>query len=95
MTRIVKVYFKSSATEILQETVRGRVECLRNYLKRRLDAKRVVEVHQRAAEVATSLAFHVMRHDRATVRAIRPEPNEGNLPDAATLQDEYQIILAP
>src|SRR5436309_2201188 len=62
-------------------------------LERGFDSVGIVQVHQMWGEVSAPRCFHIMRHDRATWRPIRPEPNEGNAVDSMSLEQQKQQLL--
>src|SRR5262249_52437828 len=91
--QIVNIYFEASSSKARTKSLRFAVALFWNDLERRLDATRVVEIHELVAEVPASLALHIVRHDRAALRAIGPEPDERNFPDTKALQFDSHRTL--
>src|SRR6185312_7073278 len=66
---------------------------LRDYLKRSWNLKPVVDVHQLRTEYAPGFRLHIVSHDSRALRAVWPEPDEGNLRQPFRLERQYEQLL--
>src|SRR5262249_54395956 len=93
MVQVVDVYLESSGSQTVGERARNRVPQLGNELKRGLHVECIVEIHQLAAEIATTDGFDVVSHHRAAERTFRPEPDERNLLHSSASEDERHQLF--
>jgi hypothetical protein len=78
MIEIVDVYFEAALANGMQKFVGDFIANFGDDLKGRFDAERVIEIHERAAEVAAYGGLHVVGHGSAARTPVRPKPDEGD-----------------
>src|SRR5437764_12289278 len=75
--QIVDIELKPAPSDFVNVLLRNFVAHLWNYLKGRLDAVGVIEIHQLRREPPALCSFDVVRHNKTATHASRPEPNKG------------------
>src|SRR5262249_5594325 len=80
----------------IQVCWRDLIALLGDDLKRRLDPKGIIDIHQGTREVLTSRCFNIMSNDGARSVAFRPEQDEGNTVKLPCLhRDHCQLSKEP
>src|SRR6185437_15849026 len=93
MVQVLHVHFVSPVLDYAQIFFRDRIAFLRDYLKRSWNLKPVVDVHQLRTEYAPGFRLHIVCHDSRALRAVWPEPDEGNLRQPFRLERQYEQLL--
>src|SRR5271157_4878312 len=93
MIEILDVHLARPVTDIFNERGRDLVASLGHELKGRLDAKRVIYIHQLAAKALPSLGFDVVSHHNAAPGTIGPEPDERNSVNTLGLHGTQQQLF--
>ena len=93
MIQIVDDNLETAIPNRLQECRGHVVPLLRDDLEGCLDPKGIVDVHQLAAKIHPARCFHVVRDQRTTGSALRPEPDERNLLQVLRPHGQEQHLL--
>src|ERR1700719_4492092 len=87
MIEIVDVDLEAAFADGMQKLIRDFVADLGDNLKGRLDAKSIIQIHKRSAEIAAYGSLDVVGHGGASGIAVRPKPDERDTLAAPSADD--------
>lgn len=88
--QVLYVHLIPTISDRIDEVGGNHIPFFGNNLKRRLDSKGIIEVHQLMAKIHALFTLNIVSHRHAALGTMGPEPDERHSRDALSLHREQQ-----